>query len=88
MDFLCIDKTKLESYSNLQWKILGYQYPLWRKDRKYGGRTIMVLRKGLITRRLRDSEGDTTEIICLKLTIYKKIWFIKFAYRPPNNNNI
>ena len=48
----------------------------------------MVLRKGLIARRLRDSEGDTTEIICLKLTIYKKIWFIKFAYRPPNNNNI
>ena len=40
--------------------------------------------RGLITRRLRDFERDTTEII--ERTICKKIWFIIFAYRPLNNN--
>ena len=46
----------------------------------------MFLREGLITRRLRDFEGDTTETICQELTISKKIWLITFAYRPINNN--
>ena len=46
----------------------------------------MFLREGLITRRLRDFEGDTTETICQELTISKKIWLITFTYRPINNN--
>ena len=37
---------------------------------------------------LRDFEGDTTEIICLELTILKKkIWFIASAYRLEVNNS-
>ena len=85
---LCIDETKLDSsYPDPQLKISGYQYPPYRKDRnKYGGGKTVFLREGLIGKRLRDFEGDTTETICLELTIYKKIWFIIFAYRPPINN--
>ena len=58
-------KTKLDSsYPNPQLKNLGYQYPPCRKDRnKYGGVKIGFLRVGLIAKRLRDFEGDTTEII-------------------------
>ena len=68
--------------------ILGYQYPPYHKDQnKYGGANIVFLRGGLTTRRLRDFERDTTEIICIELTICKKNWFIIFAYRPPISNN-
>ena len=70
-------------------KILGYQYPQYRKDRnKYGSGKTVFLKEGLIARRFRDFEGDTPEIICLELTICDKIWFIIFAYyRLPINNN-
>ena len=44
----------------------------------------MFLREGLIARRFIDFEENGTEIICLELTICKKIWFTIFAYRPHN----
>ena len=47
----------------------------------------MFLGEGLIARRLRDFEQNTTETICLECTISKKIWFFVFAYRPPNDNS-
>ena len=47
----------------------------------------MFLKEGLIARRLRNFERDTTKIICLELAISKKIWLIIFAYRPPISNN-
>ena len=86
---MCIDETKLDSsYPGPQLKISGYRYPPYRKDQsKYVCGKIVSLREGLIARRFRDFEGDTTEIICLELTICKKVWFIVFVYRPPINNN-
>ena len=69
-------------------KISGYQYPPYRKDRsECGGGKIVFLREVLVTRRLRDFEGDTTETICQELTLSKKIWLITFAYRPPINSS-
>ena len=38
-------------------------------------------------RRLRGFQGDTTEVVCLKLTKCKKIWVIIFVCRPPIKNN-
>ena len=89
IDVLCIDETKSGSYyPDSQLKISDYQHPPYRKDRnKYGDGKIVFLREGLIPRRLRDFDGDTTEIICLELNICRKIWFIIFDYRPPINNN-
>ena len=83
-DVLRIDETKLDSsYPDPQLKTSGYQYPPYRKDRnKYGGK-IVFLREGLTARGFRDFGRDTTETICLELTISKKIWFIIFSYRPP-----
>ena len=52
---LCIDETKLDSYYiDAQFEIPGYQYPLHRKDRnKNGGGKIVLIRKDLITKRLK-----------------------------------
>ena len=47
----------------------------------------MFLGEGLIARRLRDFEQNTTETICLESTISKKFWFFVFAYIPLNNNS-
>ena len=84
----CIDETKSDSsYHDPQLKISGYQYPPYRKNRnKYGGGKIVFLREALMAKRVRDFEGDTTEIICLELTTCKKIWCIIFACRSTNNN--
>ena len=84
-----IGKTKLDSsYPDLQLKVLGYQnLPYSKNWNKNDGGKIVLLQEGLIARRLKDFEGDTTEVICLELTVCKKIWFIIFAYRPTFNNN-
>ena len=89
IDVLCTDKTKPDSsHSDLQLKILGYQYSPYCKDQnKYKDVKIVFLGEGLIARRLRDFEQNTTETICLECTISKKIWFFVFAYRPPNDNS-
>ena len=69
-------------------KISSCQYSPYRKDQnKYGRGKVVFLREALIARLLRDFEEDTTETICLELTIYKKIGLIILADRPPINNN-
>ena len=89
IDILCVDETKLDSsYPDAQLKIPGYQYTLYCKDRnKNGGDKIVFIRKGLITKRLKAFEGDTSETICLEVTISKKFWFITYVYRPSYDNN-
>ena len=89
IDILSIVETKLDSsYPDAQFQIPDYQYPPYRKDRnKNGGGKIVFIRKGLITKRLKAFEGDISEMICLEVTISKKIWFITYVYRHSYNNN-
>ena len=37
--------------------------------------------------RLKAFEGDTSETICLEVTISKIVWLINYVYQPPYNNN-
>ena len=84
INILYVDGTKLySSYPDAQFEIPGYQYLSYRKDR---GSEIVYIREGLITERLRVLEGDTSETICLEVTISKKVWFKTFVYRPPYDN--
>ena len=71
---LCIDKTKLDSsYPDAQFEIPGYQYLPYRRDRnKHRSGKIVFLRKGLITKRVKASERDILEMICLEVTTSKK----------------
>ena len=47
----------------------------------------LFAREGLITKRLKAFEGDISETTCVEVTIFKKVWFITYVYRPPYNSN-
>ena len=89
INILCRDEKKLDSsYPDAQFEIPGYQYPPYHKDRNKNGRfKIVFIREGLINKRLKAFEGDISESICLEVTIFKKVWFITYVYRPPYDNN-
>ena len=48
---------------------------------------MIFIREGLLAKRLYAYEDNTSETICLEVTISKKKWCITFAYRPPYNSN-
>ena len=88
IDILCIDETKLDdSYPDHQFKMEGYQFPPFRRDRNSrGGGKMVFVKQGLIAKRLKNLETKQSETICLELKISKKNWCIIFAYRPPKSN--
>ena len=51
---LCVDETKLDhTFPDSQFKIEGYQYPPFRRDRNcHGGGKIVFVKEGLIVKRL------------------------------------
>ena len=85
-DIICVDETKPDSsYPDSKFRIDGYQFPPFRRDRnRYGGRKIVYIREAFIAKRLPNSEGNTSETICFEVTISKKNWYIMFVYKPPH----
>ena len=60
-----------------------------RRDRnKSGGGLIEFVKKGIITKRLKDLETNLSETICTEINISKKRWFCMSVYRPPTSSNI
>ena len=84
LEMICVDETKLdESFPDHQFKIDGYHFPPFRRDRdKYGG-----VKEGLIVNRTKEFKTNKSETICLELTISNKKWIIMYAYTPPNETN-
>ena len=89
LEIICVDKIKLdESFPDHQFKIDGYQFPPFRRDRdKHGGGKVVYVKEGLIVNRIKEFETNKSETICLELTISNKKWFIMYAYRPLNETN-
>ena len=71
MEIVCIDETKLDdSFPDQQFKIEGYQFPPFRRDRNNdGGGKIVFVKDGLLVNRLTEFETNISETICLELTI-------------------
>ena len=88
-DIICVDETKLHSsYPDSQLHVDSYQFPPFRSDRnKYGGGKIAYVREGFMAKKLGNLEGNTAEIVCIKVTISKKKWCVMFVYRSPHSNN-
>ena len=86
IDILCIDETKLDtSFPDSQFKIDGYQFPLFRNNRdSKGAGKIVFVQESIVAKRLSHCESWSIESICTELTISKRKWCILFAYRPPN----
>ena len=89
IDIICVEEKKLDSaYLDSQFHIDGYQFPPFRKDgNKYGGGKIVYIREGFIAKRLANLERNTSETICIEVTISEKKWCIIFVYRPPHSNS-
>ena len=83
LEILAISEIKLSSdFPDAQFKVNGYQYPPFRKDRDANEGGLMVLvRNDLIVRRLIDFEPLEPECICIELTLSKKKWAIFSVYR-------
>ena len=86
IDVLCVDETKLDSsFQDHQFKIEGYQFPPFRRDRNSkGAGKLVYLREGFIVKRIPKFETEKAKTICIEITIAKKKWCNLFAYRPPN----
>ena len=89
MDYFVLSETKIDSsFSSPQFAIDNYEIKA-RRDRNYnGGRFIECVRKGIISRRLKEYETRHSETICSEITISKKKWLYISIYRPPEANNL
>ena len=89
LDYLVISETKLdESLPSAQFNISNYEIRNRRDRDKNGGGLIEFVRKGFITKRLKDYETQFCETICSEFTVSKKKWICFSVYRPPSYNNL
>ena len=89
LDYFVISETKLDSsFPSAQFHIGDYEIRNRRDRNKSGGGLIEFVKKGIITKRLKDLETNLSETICTEITISKKRWFCMSVYRPPSSSNI
>ena len=83
-----LSETKLNSeFPNAQFKVDGYHFPPFRKDRDENGGGLMIfVRNDKITRRLQGFGPKDLECVCIELTLSKKKWAIFSIYRPQSEN--
>ena len=89
LDYFVISETKLdESFPSAQFNISNYEIRNRRDRDKNGGGLIEFVRKGFITKRLKDYETQICETICSEFTISKRKWICFSVYRPPSYTNL
>ena len=89
LDYFVISETKLdERFLSAQFNISNYEIRNQRDRDKNGGGLIEFVRKGFITKRLKDYETQICETICSEFTISKRKWICFSVYRPPSYNNL
>ena len=90
LEYISISETKLdEAFSDSQFKIDGFHFPPFRKDRNGQGGVLMIfVKNNIIVSRLTEYEPEEIECICTKVTIAEKHWLIFSVYRPPQSGNI
>ena len=89
LDYFVISETKLdESFLSAQFNISNYEIRNRRDRDKNGGGLIEFVRKGFITKRLKDYETQICETICSEFTLSKKKWICFSLCRPPSYNNL
>ena len=69
LEIICQDEIKLdESLLDQQFKIDGYQFPPFRRDRdKKGGGKVAFVREGFIVNKIKEFEKNKSETIYLEL---------------------
>ena len=89
LDYFVMSETKLDSsFPSAQFHIGDYEIRNRRDTDKSGGGLTEFVKKGIITKRLKDLETNLSETICTEITISKKRLFCMNVYRPPSCSNI
>ena len=90
IEYIAISETKLDgSFPDSQFKIDGYHFSPFRRDRNFHGGGLMVyIKNDIIATRLIEFEPQEIECICTKITIAKKHWLVFSVYRPPKSGNL
>ena len=89
LDYFVISETKLdESFPSAQFDINNYEIKNRRDRDENGGESIEFVRKGFITKRLKDYETQICETIYSEFTISKRKWICFSVYRLPSYNNL
>ena len=87
LDYFVISEAKLDSsFPSAQFHIGDNEMRKRRDRNKSGGGLIEFVKKGTITKRLKDLETNLSETICTEITISKKRWFCMSVYRPPSSS--
>lgn len=87
-DVLVFAETKLDSqFTNAQFFLEQYYEPTRRDNSSHSGGVIEYIRKGIIHKRLTDSELKDFESIASELTINKNKFFLLSFYRTERNEN-
>ena len=88
-DYFVLSETKLDdSFPSAQFYIENYEIRN-RSDRdKNGGGLIEFVRKGFITKKIKEYEAKVSETIASEFTTSNKKWFCLSVYRPPTSTNL
>ena len=79
-----LSETKIDKrFPSAQFNIHDYEIRNRRDRDKHGGGFIEFVRKGFITKRMKEYETKLSETICTEFTVSKKKWFCLSVYRPP-----
>ena len=81
LEIICQDEIKLdESLLDQQFKIDGYQFPPFRRDRdKNGGGKVAFVREGFIINKIKEFEKNKSETIYLELFPIKNCLLCMYA---------
>ena len=89
LDNFALSETKLDdSFPSAQFCIENYEIRNRRYRGKIGGGLIEFVRKGFITKKIKEYETKVGETIASVFTISKKKWFCLSVYRPPTSTNL
>ena len=89
LDNFALSETKLDdSFPSAQFYIENYEIRNRRYRGKIGGGLIEFVRKGFITKKIKEYETKVGETIASVFTISKKKWFCLSVYRPPTSTNL
>ena len=88
-DYLVLFKTNLDdSFPLAQFSLPNYEIQARRDRDKNGGDLIEFVKKGLISKRLKNFEPRKSECICSKITVSMNKWLCVSIYRPPSHDNL
>ena len=89
LDYFVLTETKLgDSFPSAQFYIEKYEIRNRRDGDKNGGGIIEFVRKGFITKKIKEHETKVSETIASEFTISNKKWFCLSVYRPPTSTNL